>query len=159
MTGYLGELRKKVGHAPIITSAVVVLIYQDGKVLLQKRTDNGKWALHGGSMEIGETLKEAAVREVQEEIHITPRKLELFGIYSGKKMHLIYPNQDEVYAIDHVFFCTEYEGEPEIDQDEVSKVQWFDKDKLPSEQEIMHTDYHVLKQLDQFLENKIPIVE
>ena len=48
---------------PYLRPVVTLIIYKDGKILLQKREDNGMWALHGGGMEIGETYLETLKRE------------------------------------------------------------------------------------------------
>ena len=62
--GYIKEMRKHVGHAPRLTCACGVIIEnEDGEILLQKRQDNGCWAIIGGSMEIGETFEETVRRE------------------------------------------------------------------------------------------------
>lgn len=51
--GYVEELRKIVGHRPLIlVGAVVLVINEHGYVLLQQRTEPyGKWGLPGGLME------------------------------------------------------------------------------------------------------------
>lgn len=49
---------------------VGVVIVRDGKILLIKRRNEpgkGLWAVPGGKVEYGETLRDAAVREVKEE--------------------------------------------------------------------------------------------
>jgi 8-oxo-dGTP pyrophosphatase MutT (NUDIX family) len=51
----------------IVPSASTIAVNQEGKILLQHRSDNHLWALPGGAMEIGETIAEAAVRETKEE--------------------------------------------------------------------------------------------
>lgn len=51
--GYILDLRKLVGSRPIITTGASVLLCENGCLLLQRRTDNGLWALPGGSMEPG----------------------------------------------------------------------------------------------------------
>jgi len=51
-------------------TAVGVIVFRDDKVLLVKRANcpgQGLWAIPGGRVELGETLKEAARREVREE--------------------------------------------------------------------------------------------
>lgn len=54
---YIKEMRKVVGHAPLMVTGCGVIIENDkGEILLQKRQDNSCWALLGGSMEIGENL-------------------------------------------------------------------------------------------------------
>ena len=47
----------------LVPAASVVVVDDDGRVLLQRRSDNGKWALPGGKMEIGESLPACAIRE------------------------------------------------------------------------------------------------
>lgn len=52
------------------------------KILLTRRTDNGRWCLPGGAMDPGETLEECCVREVREETGLVVRVVRLIGIYS-----------------------------------------------------------------------------
>lgn len=54
----------------------------DGRILLQRRSDSGNWALPGGVMDIGETLAESAIREVREETGFDVRIERIVGIYS-----------------------------------------------------------------------------
>ena len=83
--GYIKEMRKHVGHAPILTCACGVIIEnEDGEILLQKRQDNGCWAIIGGSMEMGETFEETVRRETMEESGLTLGKLEVFKLISGR---------------------------------------------------------------------------
>ena len=66
--GYIIDLRKLVGHRPLLMPAGCVLIVNDKKqLLLQKRADNGYWAYPGGAMELGESFEECAIREALEE--------------------------------------------------------------------------------------------
>lgn len=52
---YIKEMRKLVGHAPLMVIGCGVIIENDkGQILLQKRRDNGCWAIIGGAMEMGE---------------------------------------------------------------------------------------------------------
>ncbi|WP_370457861.1 NUDIX domain-containing protein [Actinoplanes sp. OR16] len=46
--------------------ARAVLRDPDGRVLLIKRSDNGRWALPAGTMELGQTLHDCAIRETDE---------------------------------------------------------------------------------------------
>ncbi|MDE7250754.1 MAG: NUDIX domain-containing protein, partial [Lachnospiraceae bacterium] len=82
---YIVEMRKDVGHAPLmVTSCGVIIENEKGEILLQKRRDNECWALIGGSMEIGEKFIEVVKREALEEAGIEIGELTLFGIYSGE---------------------------------------------------------------------------
>ena len=129
---YVSELRSKIGHMAIFNPVVTLIIYKNGKILLQKRTDNGMWAIHGGGMEPGEKYFDALNREIKEELNIKPINPELFGIFSGEDLHHVYvKSQDEVYVLNHAFICEDYEGEINFTDGEVGKIKWFDLDDLP----------------------------
>lgn len=144
--GYIMDLRKKVGHSPLImVSACVLIVNEKGQLLLQKRADNGFWAYPGGSMEPGETFEECAKREAFEETGLECLELDYFTHKSGKEMHYIYPNQDEVYIAEIVFLCEKYQGELNVQESEVTEQQFFDLDKLPDN--ISPTNRSVIQQL------------
>ena len=133
MSDYVKTMRKYIGHQRLMLMGSGVFIYKDGKVLLQKRRDNGLWADHGGCVEIGETLEEAAKRELFEETGLSAHKLEFFGIYSGKEMLHTYPNGDEAYLIVTLWLCEDFSGDIRIDPAEVADLQWFDINELPKD--------------------------
>lgn len=128
---YISDIRAKVGHDPIFMPAAACAIIKDGKILFQKRVDNGKWALHGGSLEFHETFLDAMEREVKEELGIKVKNPVLVGTYSGENLHFIYPNKDEVYVVAAVYLVTDYENDFSIDPNEVSEIKWFPIDDLP----------------------------
>ena len=74
---YIHELRKEIGPRKIILNCAGALIIQDGKILFQRRTDNGRWGLIGGLLEMNETYEQAALREIREETGLEV-KLESF---------------------------------------------------------------------------------
>ena len=43
--GYIMHLREKIGHEELLTAGTGVFPVRDGKVLLQRRADNGLWTL------------------------------------------------------------------------------------------------------------------
>ena len=130
--GYIENLRKKVGHNPIFMPAAACCLIKDNKILLQKRTDNGNWAIHGGGLELGETFEEALFRELREELNIKPVNPKFFNVYSGEDLHFFYPNKDEVYVVVAIYLVEDYIGEIKVDLNEVSDVKWFEFDNLPS---------------------------
>ena len=69
--GYIEDMRARIGHDMLITASVAVLVSDGRRILLQRRRDNGLWALHGGMIEIGETFEDAARRELREETGLT----------------------------------------------------------------------------------------
>lgn len=128
---YVAEIRKKIGHMAMFNPVVTLVIYSEGKILLQKRADNGTWAIHGGGIEPGEKYLDALRREIKEELNIEPVEPELLGIYSGEELFNTYPNGDQVYALNHVFICENYTGEIDFKDGEVNELKWFDINNLP----------------------------
>lgn len=132
MSEYIMDLRKLVGHRPLLqVGASVIVENERGEVLLQKRADNHCWGYAGGSVELDEVVEEAAKRELQEETGLTARELTLFGVFSGKDTHYIYPNGDEVSNVDIVYLCTSYTGQLRCQESEVEELRFFPADDLP----------------------------
>ncbi|WP_270567560.1 NUDIX hydrolase [Clostridium beijerinckii] len=131
MDEYIKRLRKHIGNSPLLLVAAGAIIYKNRKILLQRRADSGKWAIHGGVLELGETVEETVKRELNEEIGINPIELKFYKVFSGEDMHTVYPNGDEVYYINVIFLCDKYEGELKEDNNEVTELKWFDVDNLP----------------------------
>lgn len=142
---------------PYLRPVVTLIIYKDGKILLQKRDDNGCWAIHGGGIEIGEKYIETLNREIKEELNIEPINPELMGIYSGKELFNIYPkSKDQVYVLNHVFFCEKYKGKIEFTDGEVKDLQWFDLDNLP--ENIFKINKPIINNIKEFVKTRKVIV-
>ena len=123
--GYINDLRKYVGHAPLVhTCASVIAVNSKNEVLLQKRSDNGLWGYCGGALELFETAEQAAARELAEESGLEAHELELFGVYSGEEQHFIYPNGDEVWTVDIVYVCRSFSGELEAVDGESAELKF-----------------------------------
>ena len=132
MSGYILDLRKIVGHRPLLqVGASVILEDELGRVLLQKRTDNHCWGYPGGSVELDERVEDAAARELFEETGLKANHLELFGVFSGKELHYVYPNGDEVSNVDIVFLCRDYSGSLRLDAEESEDLSFFEAGQLP----------------------------
>lgn len=131
--GYIMDLRKLVGSRPIITTGASVLLCKEGCLLLQLRTDNGLWALPGGSMEPGEKLEEVAKRELFEETGLIAINIEFFEMFSGPELYYKYPHGDEVYNVISTYICSEFEGHLNADESEVQELRFFKFDNIPNE--------------------------
>ena len=93
-------LDDRISHIPFIqTGAAIIIRNEEGKILLQERTDRNKWGLPGGCQDLGEDLRNTAVREAYEEtgIKLDPKEIVLIDTLSGEKRKNSYPNGDIVY--------------------------------------------------------------
>src|SRR6188768_3042633 len=77
------EVLRHVLRRPVV-GIVAAARTEDGRWLLVRRSDTGKWALPGGTLEWGETFRSAITREVFEETGAEVTALgELLGVYSA----------------------------------------------------------------------------
>ncbi len=131
--GYVLDLRQKVGHQPLVViGAAVIATNPAGQLLLVKRTDNNQWGLPAGSTEPGETTVQTAQRELREETGLTVADLRLVNVYSGPKMHYVYPNGDVIDSVTILYRGQVAGGQLVTATDETSQAKYFDPAKLPS---------------------------
>lgn len=143
MSDYIMDLRKEVGHRPILQLGASVIVVNDkGQILLEKRSDTHNYSYPGGSVELGEKVEEAAKREMYEEVGLIANSLQFFTIASEEELHFKYPNGDEVYNVDIVYICKDYSGDLKAEESEVEELKWFDIYKLP---EIFSPNMPVIK--------------
>lgn len=131
--GYIEEVRKLVGHRPLIlVGAVVILIDDKGRLLLQERRfPAGKWGLAGGLMELGESTEDVARREVLEETGLQVGKLQLINVYSGPEHFVVAENGDQFYVVTVAYYSKEFKGDIAIDCSESVTIEFFAPDSLP----------------------------
>lgn len=140
---YISEMRAIIGNGPLMLVATSVIAYKAGKILLQRRADNGLWGYPGGYMEMGETPEASAIREFYEETGYIANQLELYGVFAGEARHFTYPNGHEVYVTDIVYLCSDFTETDAGFDSEVLEIKWFDSDCLPetlmeSTRDILH---------------------
>ena len=125
---YIHELRKLTGPRKLILNCGGVVIEKDGKVLFQRRSDNGKWGLIGGLVEMNETYAQAAVREAREETGLEVKLTSFLGVFHNHDM--VWANGDAAHVISAVFTAEIVSGEPRIDG-ESFELRFFGKDEFP----------------------------
>ena len=105
--------------------ATLLFIIKNNKILLIRKKRGlgaGKINGPGGKLEPGETFLDCAIREVQEELCITPSAPEyigenLFQFTDGYSIHV------------HTFIATDFTGEP-TETDEAIPL-WYSLDEIP----------------------------
>ncbi len=95
-----------------------------GEVLLVENSYAPGWRLPGGGVERGETAEASLIREMQEEVRITPTKLRFQGIYLMQWCGA--SNQILSYIVEA------YDGEAKADGVEILRVLWADPKALPA---------------------------
>lgn len=129
---YIMDLRRHFGPAPLIlTGSTVIVEDPHGQILLQRRIDTGLWGIPGGSMELGESFEEAAIREVREETGLDVEHLSLLGLYSGQETFYQYPNGDQTYSAIAVFHTRDFSGMPRGDGEESDDAQFIPPTQFP----------------------------
>ena len=82
---FIVALRKKIGHDLLWLPGVsLVVVDDDGRLLLGRRSDNGQWAVISGIPEPGEQPAAAAVRECAEETGVDAEVLAVAGVGADK---------------------------------------------------------------------------
>ena len=99
---------RAIGIRPAVSA---VIFNRRGRLLLPQRSDGGQWGLPGGSVEIGESVREAVVREVREETGLTVAARRLVGVYSAPALQLVrYPDGNVWHYVSMCFECTVRSG-------------------------------------------------
>ena len=128
-------LDERICHIPFIqTGAAVIIRNENEQILLQERTDRNKWGLPGGCQELGEDLRETAIREAYEEtgINLSADNLVLIDTLSGKTRKNSYPNGDIVYNNTSLYLADVNSNDINLKANSESKrLMFFDIDKVP----------------------------
>jgi 8-oxo-dGTP pyrophosphatase MutT (NUDIX family) len=127
---FVTRLRSGVGHDLLWLPGVsAVVTDDDGRLLLGRRADNGRWAVVSGILDPGEEPAPAALREVLEETGIVAEVIALTAVSTSEPV--TYPNGDRAQYLDLCFWCRRIGGEAHVADDESLEVGWFAPDALP----------------------------
>lgn len=129
---YISEMRKYIGHQPMLSAGATVVVIKDNKILLNLRSDTNTCGIPGGATELGETLEETATRELKKETNLDCKSFTLLNVFSGKDFYFKYPNGDELYSVVALYLANDVAGELKITDDESLKLDYFSKDNLPN---------------------------
>lgn len=119
----------------------LVVDHSAQKILLgykKRGFGQGKWNGFGGKVQDGETIEEAAIRELNEESSVTASRSHITKVAD---LTFLFNAKPEWNQVVHVFAIGHWEGIPQ-ESDEM-KPQWFSFSKIPF-QEMWNDDQHWL---------------
>ena len=131
ISDYMAGLRHHVGHDLLMMPCVAAVVRDDeGRVLLQRRSDTGTWGVPGGALDPDEEPAQACVREIHEETGLVVRPIAVVAV----ETHPIstYPNGDVVQPICTVFACEVVGGVLGSLDGESLELRFFPVSELPS---------------------------
>lgn len=139
-------MKREYPETPLV--GVGAIIIEDGRVVLVKRGHpplEGKWSIPGGVLEIGETLRKAAVREALEETGLAVEPGELLGVFER-----VIPDEQGRMRYHYVlidFLCRRVAGELKAG-DDASEVRWVRREELARLELALETEEVILKGLE-----------
>jgi 8-oxo-dGTP pyrophosphatase MutT (NUDIX family) len=124
------------------------------KIFLTQRTDNNLWCLPGGAVDPGESVAEAAVREVMEEAGLSIQVKRLIGVYSCPNRVVEYADGNRWQIVALNFEGEILAGEP-CCSDEVSAFGFYSFDEMKS---LQLMDHHWERIEDAFARQDVPFL-
>jgi len=122
------DATRAIGIRPAVSA---VIFDRRGRLLLQQRSDGGQWGLPGGSVEIGESVRDAVAREVREETGLIVVVRRLVGVYSMPSLQLVrYPDGNVWHYVSVSFECA-VRGGSLATCDETLALEYFPLRRLP----------------------------
>jgi mutator protein MutT len=121
-------MEREYPKAPLV--GVGAIIVENGRVVMVKRGHAplaGEWSIPGGALEVGESVREAAVREAQEETGLTVEPTELLGVYDRVLRDEAGRIRYHYVLID--FLCRRVAGELRAAGD-ADEARWFKADEV-----------------------------
>ncbi len=113
------------GYVTPKVSADAAVFDDDGRILLQRRADDGTWCLPGGYLDPNESPGEAAAREAREETGLVVEPMDLIDIYT-RKAGDFGPHG----LVRHVYLCRVVGGELAVSHEGLD-VQYLPIDDVP----------------------------
>jgi ADP-ribose pyrophosphatase YjhB (NUDIX family) len=132
----------------LVPSVNVVVVNDDGALLLIRRTDNDNWSLPGGAMDLGESIANAATREVEEETGIRCEVTGVVGLYTNPRHVIEYTSDGEVRQEFSIVFTARPTGGTPTPSSESAEVVWVapgDLDDYPMHQSMRQRIEHYLE--------------
>ena len=116
---------------PLLTVDIIIR-YQDGIVLIERKNPPPGWALPGGFVDVGESLEEAAIREAKEETSLDVTLIKQFHAYSK-------PGRDPRFHTVTMVFIADGKGTLK-GCDDARKAAVFTEETIPAQIAFDHSE-------------------
>jgi len=123
-------MQREFPEVPLVGVGAIIL--ENSRVLLVKRAHpplQAQWSIPGGVLEVGELVREAAIREAREETGLIVEPEALLGVYDRILRNGEQRVQYHYVLID--FLCRQVGGEL-LAADDAAEVRWFTREELPA---------------------------
>src|SRR5271156_2964076 len=123
-------MQREFPETPLV--GIGAIIIENARVVLVKRAHpplQAEWSIPGGVLEVGELMREAAIREAREETGLTVEPGELLGVYDRVLRDASKRVQYHYVLID--FLCRRVAGDLAAASD-ATEVRWFTREELPA---------------------------
>src|ERR1700683_5530 len=123
-------MQREFPEVPLV--GVGAIIIENSRVVLIRRAHpplQAEWSIPGGVLEVGELVREAAIREAREETGLTVEPGELLGVYDRVLRDADKRVQYHYVLID--FLCRRVAGDIAAASD-AAEVRWFTREELPA---------------------------
>ncbi|MDR9854653.1 NUDIX domain-containing protein [Paenibacillus sp. VCA1] len=133
------DFRQYIKKTSKITVQVAILVKNKaGEVLLQQRAGAEEWGLPLGSMTPGESLEDAARRELWEETSLTAKEVSLARMFSGPEFKKVAKSGDEEFLVIALYEASGLQSELDF-KPEVNEALRFFGGPLPALDPITRT--------------------
>jgi len=123
-------MKREFPEQPLVGIGAVII--EGSRVVLVKRAHppiQGQWSIPGGALEVGELVREAAVREAREETGLIVEAGELLGVFDRVLRDAASRVQYHYVLID--FLCRPVGGRL-LAASDAAEVRWFTREQLPA---------------------------
>lgn len=138
----------------LVPSVNVVVVNENGELLMIRRSDNENWAVPGGAIDLGESVGQAAVRETKEESGIDCEITGIVGIYSDPKHIILYTSNGEARQEFSILLTARLLGGEPTPSDETTEVRWI----APSDAQTLTMDRSMRLRINDYLSGRNSIV-
>jgi ADP-ribose pyrophosphatase YjhB (NUDIX family) len=114
----------------LVPAASAVVVDDQGRILLHRRSDTHLWSIPGGRMEVGESITQTVIREVEEETGLKVVPERLVGIYSNPNHVVEYGDGEIRQQFSICFACRPVGGHLATTTDESLEVAFFAPEQI-----------------------------